>query len=80
MDRLPTHTSEKQAKEAEMDTIKSVLSNNQYKLTHSHRKPAKDNKSKYKGNNNKKWATFTYIGCKVKTITKLFKDTNINIA
>ena len=30
--------------------------------------------------NNKKWATFTYHSPKVRTITNLFKDTNIRIA
>jgi regulator of PEP synthase PpsR (kinase-PPPase family) len=30
-------------------------------------------------NNQKKWATFAYIGRETKSITKLFKDQNINI-
>jgi hypothetical protein len=28
----------------------------------------------------KRWAIFTYAGREIKTITKLFKDANINIA
>jgi hypothetical protein len=31
-------------------------------------------------NKRNKWATFTYIGKETKSITKLFKDQNINIA
>ena len=31
-------------------------------------------------NNNKKWATFTYINNKMTKLTKLFKNTDIKIA
>ena len=33
-----------------------------------------------KNNNNKKWATFTYINNKMTKLTKVFKNTDIKIA
>jgi hypothetical protein len=42
LDRLHIHPLAKHAKEAELETIRSVLNNNQYKLTHIHEKPEKD--------------------------------------
>jgi IMP dehydrogenase/GMP reductase len=47
------------AKETELDTIKTSLQNNQYKLTHIHTKTIKDLQEKH---DNKKWAIFTYAG------------------
>jgi hypothetical protein len=83
MNRLYTYPLSTHAKETELDTIKTILQNNQYKLKHILTTPKKDNKNKNlqgNKNDNKKWSTFTYVGCKTKTFTKLFKDTNINIA
>jgi hypothetical protein len=55
MDRLHTYPSEKHAKEAEIDTIKSCFSNNQYKLPHIYKKLGEDNTCKnQQGNDNKK--------------------------
>jgi hypothetical protein len=63
---------------------KNNSQNNQYKLTHILKKPKKDIENKNpqgkKEYNNKKCAIFTYVGREVKTITKLFRNTNINIA
>jgi hypothetical protein len=64
---------------AELNTIKAILQNNQYKLIHIRTKTIKDIDPQEK-HDNKKWAIFTYAGREIKTITKLFKDANINIA
>jgi hypothetical protein len=71
-----TDSLEKHAK-AELDTIKSILNDNQYKFTHIHKKlekiiDARINKETII-KNKKKWATFTYIACEIKTITKLLE-------
>jgi hypothetical protein len=61
----------------------TIAENNQYPLhlitrlkAHTQRKQLEP-KTKEKG---KKWATFTHHSAKVRTITYLFKDTDINIA
>jgi hypothetical protein len=58
--------------------MKTILQNNQYKLTHIHTETTKDTDLQEK--HNKKWAIFTYAGREIKTITKLLEDVNINIA
>jgi hypothetical protein len=78
--KVHTYPLSKHAKETELDTIKAILQCNQYKLTHIHAKTTKDIDLQEKHDNNKNWVIFTYTGREIKTITKLFKDANINIA
>jgi hypothetical protein len=58
------------------------MTNNQYSEEIFHK--INRNQMKKKGNfqnnnkdNNKKWATFTYIGREIRRITKIFKTTNL---
>jgi hypothetical protein len=77
--RLHSYPLSEQAKDTELNTIKTILQNNQYKFTHIQQKPRINNDPK-KHDNNKKWATFTYTRREIKNITKVLKDANINIA
>jgi predicted GIY-YIG superfamily endonuclease len=63
-------------KKNEETTIKIILNNNNYPLNiiHQKQKPQKKNTGK------KKWVTFTFFGPEIRTITKLFKNTEIGIS
>jgi hypothetical protein len=77
--RVHIYPLSKHAKYTKLNTKKkTILQNNQYKLTHIHTITIKDIDPQEK--HNKKRTTFTYAGREIKTITKLFKDANINIA
>jgi hypothetical protein len=76
--RVHTYPLSKHAKETELETIRTILQNNKCKLTYFCTKTTKD--IDLQENTTKKWAVFTYAGREIKTITKLFKDSNINIA
>jgi hypothetical protein len=76
---LHTYPLLKDAKEAELD-IRTILQNNQYKLTHILTKDTDTKNLREKKHDNKKWATCAYVWREMKSITKLFKDVNINIA
>jgi hypothetical protein len=74
-----------QNKLEEENIIKHIMTNNQYSEEIFHK--TNRNQMKKKGNfqnntkdNNKKWATFTYIDRETKRITKIFKTTNLKIA
>jgi hypothetical protein len=77
--RLHSYPLSEQAKDTELNTIKTMLQNNQYKFTHIQQKPRINNDPK-KHDSNTKWATFTHTGREIKNITKVLKDANINIA
>jgi hypothetical protein len=51
-----------------MDTHKKILSRNKRKPTNTI------------SDVTRKWATFTYVGKEIRTITRLFKNTNLHIA
>lgn len=56
--------------------INQMLTNNGYKQLETYQKQ----KQTPHNNENTKWATFTYFGPATRTITKLFRNTNIKIA
>jgi hypothetical protein len=74
-----------QNKIEEGNIIKHIMTNNQYPKETFY----KINRSQKKKNHNfqsndqdniKEWATFTYIGRETRSITKIFKTTNLNVA
>jgi hypothetical protein len=68
----------KTSKQTVLDVKRTILLNNQYKLTHIRTKPIKD--IDLQEEHDKRWAIFTYAGREIKNFTKLFKDAIINIA
>jgi hypothetical protein len=72
MNKYPTTRENKKNKET---IIKTILNNNNYPLNiiQQKLKPQERNKKK------KKWTTFTFFGPERRTITKLFKNTDIGI-
>jgi hypothetical protein len=77
--RVHTYPLSKHAKDTEPNTIKTILQNNQYKLTDIQQKP-KINTDPQEKHDNKKWDIFTYAGREIKTISKVPEDANTNIA
>jgi hypothetical protein len=80
--KLPMNPVEKRK---EINTIYTIASNNGYDVhtTMKLRQPKKKavNQTKVTDNPLKdKWAKFTYIGKQIRTLTKIFKNTNIKIA
>jgi hypothetical protein len=71
--RMNTYNLTPENKQKEKDTL---LSN---KYDDAIEKPYKD-KAQKQDNRKCKWAKFTYIGKETRFITKLSKDTNVNIA
>jgi hypothetical protein len=71
-----------EAKQTEIHIIKNTLQRNEYnanlieKATSQSRKHNTHEERKQKA----KWATFTYCSKDVRQITKIFKDTQLNIA
>jgi hypothetical protein len=78
--RLHSYPLSEKTKDTELNTIKTILQNNQYKLTHIQQKPRTNTDPIKQHNNNKKWAIFTYTGRETKNATKVLKDANITIA
>jgi hypothetical protein len=75
---MNTYSLSKEDKEDEKNTIKHIISNNKYNTTIIN-KLGKHKNNKKKCQPGTKWAKFTYIGRETKFITKLFKDSSINI-
>ena len=68
-------------KQAEIDTIKTILQNNKYDasiLDHLNR--STPNQKQELDHPKQKWAKFTYIGKATRSVTKLFRDTQVKIA
>jgi general stress protein 26 len=79
IDRMNTYPIFKENKSREAQYINIILKNNNYQLyTHKHNNKNKENTTNTAQKT--KWATFTYTGKETRTITRLFKDTNICIA
>jgi hypothetical protein len=74
---MNTYSLNKADKEEEKNTIKHVISNNKYDTAIINKLKTPNNNKKQESRN--KWAKFTYIGKETKFITKLFKDSPINI-
>jgi hypothetical protein len=62
-----------------LNTIRSILHNNQYNINKRNKRPKKKNAQNDTQQQKAKWATFTYNGKEVRKITKLFRDTQIKI-
>jgi hypothetical protein len=79
---MHTYPISKGAKEAELNIIKSVLRNNEYdeNITERPSHQMEEKTRKDIQNLKTKGATFTYSGKEIRKITKLFHDTEINIA
>jgi hypothetical protein len=80
VNRLYTYPITKKAKDTETDTIKNILYNNDYDINLLNKQPPHQKKRKeYTHNDSQqqktKWAIFTYSGKEIRTITKLFRDT-----
>jgi hypothetical protein len=65
-------------KNKEETIIRTILHNNSYpqNITQQKQEPPEKNNKQQK----RKWATFTFFGPKTRTITKLFKNTEIGIS
>jgi hypothetical protein len=79
INRLHTYPLSKHAKESESDIKRTILQNNKHTFAQNPQKTSKPRTYK-KNTTTKKWAIFTYVGREIRTITKLFKDANINTA
>jgi flagellar biosynthesis regulator FlaF len=77
INRMNSYNLSKEDKDNEKNTIEHILYNNKYSTTIINKldKP-KNNRKRLLGT---KWAKFTYVGKETKFITKLFKDTTVNI-
>jgi hypothetical protein len=63
-----------------MQLINTILHSNGYpSQTHIHKKRQSKNRTS-NTSQKQKWITFTYIGNETRTITRLFKNTNLRIA
>jgi hypothetical protein len=68
-------------KQGESEIISHILHNNKYDTTTlNKRKRIYNKKEKETNTQNQKWSKFTYIRKETRSITKLFRDSNINIA
>jgi hypothetical protein len=80
--RIHTYNLDPKDKQKEINTVQQIIQNNKYSTSTITK--AKNNKTKHKKPQqdclNIKWAKFTYTGRETRTITKLFKNTNIKIA
>jgi hypothetical protein len=63
-------------KEKQRRVIKHILHNNKYDVSKLNKPTKTKSKKKPTGS---KWAKFTYVGKETKLITKLFKDSSVNI-
>jgi hypothetical protein len=68
-------------KQKENEAICHILCNNKYDTSTLNKCKRTDNKKENETNTQgQKWDKFTYIGKETRTITKLFRDSNIKIA
>jgi hypothetical protein len=81
INRMNTYPISQNNKIQEAHTINTILANNNYPtLTHPHNKKKQKQTQQTTHQEKKKWTTFTYVGKETRAITKLFKNTHINIA
>jgi hypothetical protein len=66
------------SRDREKRTIITILHRNLYKQQDMYPKHRRNTNQERKQKD--RWATFTYCGSEVRTVTKLFKNTNISIA
>jgi hypothetical protein len=68
-------------KQLELQHINTILQNNNYPPHIDINTKKKHNKNTPRNATQKKeWAIFTYVGTETRTITRLFKNTNLRIA
>jgi hypothetical protein len=81
LNRANTYDLNPTNKQAEIDTIKTILQNNGYDVSILDRlnRPTQNRKQET-DNPKRKWAKFTYIGKETRLVTKLFRDTQVKIA
>jgi hypothetical protein len=77
INRMNTYDLKDSDKVNEQNTIKQILHNNGYDTSTTIRLNNKEPKTKQ---NKNKWAKFTYIGKETKFITKLFKDSPVQVS
>jgi hypothetical protein len=82
MNRVHTYPITKEAKQKELNIMKDTLHNNEYNtnLGMKHPNQHKHNKNTDPQHQKTKWATSTYSVKETKTITELFKETQIQVA
>jgi hypothetical protein len=80
LNRNTTHLLTPESRQRENVIINHILRANQYYAEHKTMRTITTNTIRDAGIQSKKWAKFTYTGKEVRTITKLFKHTNLNIA
>jgi hypothetical protein len=78
INRMNTYPITHESKDIDLRTIKTILKNNHYnqQIIHTNQKQNHNTKETQK----QKWTIFTYFGTDTRTITKLFKNTNIKIS
>jgi hypothetical protein len=79
VNRMNKYPVTEETKYKEQQTIKTILENNNYNAQAMYPKK-KITQNKEETLKTSKWATFTYHGNDTRTITKLFRNTNIRIA
>jgi hypothetical protein len=85
LNRVNKYPLSEQNKQTELKIIKQIAHENGYSNSILRQKQRTtlnitENTDNTTTKNNKKWSTFTYTGKETRYITKLFKDTGINIA
>jgi hypothetical protein len=81
VNRMNTYPISTENKHNESQFIKTILHNNKYPLQiHIHKKPKQTKNTTPNTAYKQKWGTFTYNGNETRTITRLFKNTNIRTA
>ena len=76
--RMNTYHLNTTNKKKEKNTIKHILQKNKYDISVMNIPPKNQENKAEKGK--KKWAKFTYVGRETRLITKLFKDSSVNIS
>jgi hypothetical protein len=78
INRINRYPITQESKDKESQIISTILENNKYK--HVAMYPKRKQAPMTRGTLTQKWATFTYCGSSIRTITKLFRNTNIKVA
>jgi hypothetical protein len=80
MNRIHTYNLNPTKKLKELNTVQQIIKNNKYATTAATELSNKKKKDQHhKETQNPKWTRFTYIGQEIRTMTKLFKNTNVKI-
>jgi ribosomal protein S25 len=81
VNRMNTYPISEDNQHQELQHIKSILQNNNYPpQTYLNARTKKNKSATPNATQKKKWATFTYTGKETRAITRLFKNTDIQIA